>query len=81
MPVVVEAHFEERMMDLREILAIRPGTVIPLTGLPERVRRPKSTSVPCAERTFVSPIVLWISSLSMTLAMRLHRLHSCARAL
>ena len=34
-----------------------------------------------AERTFVSPIVLWISSLSMTLAMRLHRLHSCARAL
>jgi len=95
MPVVVEAHFEERTMDLREILAIRPGTVIPLTGLPERVRRPKSTSVPCAgafqlayalgfliaERTFVSPIVLWISSLSMTLAMRLHRLHSCARAL
>jgi flagellar motor switch protein FliN/FliY len=29
-PVIVEAHFEERMMDLREILAIRPGIVIPL---------------------------------------------------
>jgi flagellar motor switch protein FliN/FliY len=29
-PVVVEAHFEERMMDLREVLAITPGTVIPL---------------------------------------------------
>jgi flagellar motor switch protein FliN/FliY len=29
-PVVVEAHFEERMMDLRDILAIRPGIVIPL---------------------------------------------------
>jgi len=28
--VVVEAHFEERMMDLHEILAIRPGAVIPL---------------------------------------------------
>jgi len=29
-PVEVEAHFEERLMDLREVLAIRPGTVIPL---------------------------------------------------
>ena len=29
-PVAVEAHFEERMMDLRDILAIRPGTVIGL---------------------------------------------------
>lgn len=29
-PVVVEAHFEERMMDLRDILAIRHGIVIPL---------------------------------------------------
>jgi flagellar motor switch protein FliN/FliY len=29
-PVTVEAHFEERMMDLREILAFRPGHVIAL---------------------------------------------------
>jgi flagellar motor switch protein FliN/FliY len=29
-PVVVEAHFEERMMDLRDVLAIRPGAVVPL---------------------------------------------------
>lgn len=28
--VVVEAHFEERLMDLREVLAMRPGTVISL---------------------------------------------------
>lgn len=28
--VAVEAHFEERMMDLREVLAIRPGSVIAL---------------------------------------------------
>jgi flagellar motor switch protein FliN/FliY len=30
-PVVVEAHFEERLMDLREILAMGPGHVILLT--------------------------------------------------
>jgi flagellar motor switch protein FliN/FliY len=29
-PVTVEARFEERMMDLRDILAIRPGTVLAL---------------------------------------------------
>jgi flagellar motor switch protein FliN/FliY len=29
-PVDIEAHFEDRMMDLREVLAITPGTVIPL---------------------------------------------------
>jgi flagellar motor switch protein FliN/FliY len=29
--VAVEAHFEERMMELRDVLAIRPGAVIPLT--------------------------------------------------
>ena len=28
--VHVEAHFEERMMDVREVLAITAGTVIPL---------------------------------------------------
>jgi flagellar motor switch protein FliN/FliY len=28
--VVVEAHFEERMMDLRDVLALTPGTVIAL---------------------------------------------------
>jgi len=28
--VVIEAHFEERIMDLRDVLAIRPGTVIAL---------------------------------------------------
>jgi flagellar motor switch protein FliN len=30
-PVVVEAHFEDRMMDLRDVLALKPGMVIPLT--------------------------------------------------
>jgi len=29
-PVDIEAHFEERMMDIREVLAITPGTVIAL---------------------------------------------------
>ena len=28
--VVVEAHFEEQMMDVHEVLAIRPGSVIPM---------------------------------------------------
>jgi hypothetical protein len=31
MPVVGEAHFEERKMDLRDMPAIRPGTAIPLS--------------------------------------------------
>jgi len=29
-PVVVEARFEECLMDVREVLAIQPGAVIPL---------------------------------------------------
>ena len=28
--VAIEAHFEEHVMDVHEVLAIRPGTVIPL---------------------------------------------------
>jgi flagellar motor switch protein FliN/FliY len=28
--VAIEARFEERLMDVREVLAIRPGVVIPL---------------------------------------------------
>ena len=28
--VDIEAQFEERLMDVREVLAIRPGTVLPL---------------------------------------------------
>jgi flagellar motor switch protein FliN/FliY len=28
--VAVEARFEERLMDIRDVLAIRPGVVIPL---------------------------------------------------
>jgi flagellar motor switch protein FliN/FliY len=30
-PVEVEARFEERLMDVRDVLAIRPGLVIPLS--------------------------------------------------
>ena len=29
--VSVQAHFEERMMDFRDIIAIQPGDVIPLS--------------------------------------------------
>ncbi len=47
-PIVVEAHFEDRMMDLREVLAIRPGAVIPLNRPAGETLRVHVGNVPLA---------------------------------